>query len=58
VNPAVAVFLGAVFLDEPLGIRALLGAALVIAAVFATVRSESSPSPVAEELVPDEQPAR
>jgi drug/metabolite transporter (DMT)-like permease len=53
VNPAVAVFLGAVILDESLGLSAVIGAALVIAAVFATVRSESSPSPVAEELVPD-----
>ena len=51
VNPAVAVALGAVFLDESLGATALIGTALVIAAVFATVRSESSPSPVTEELV-------
>ena len=53
VNPAVAVVLGAVFLDETLGLSAVIGAALVIAAVFATVRSESSPVPVAEELVGD-----
>jgi drug/metabolite transporter (DMT)-like permease len=53
VNPAVAVLLGAVILDESLRASALIGAALVIAAVFATVRSEASPSPVAEELVPD-----
>ncbi len=53
VNPAVAVLLGAVVLDESLGISALIGAALVIAAVFATVRSESSPSPVCEEVVAD-----
>jgi len=52
VNPAVAVLLGAVILDESLGASALIGAALVIAAVFATVRSDSSPSPVCEELVP------
>jgi drug/metabolite transporter (DMT)-like permease len=51
VNPAVAVVLGAVFLDEGLGASAVIGTALVIAAVFATVRSESSPSPVTEELV-------
>ena len=43
VNPAVAVVLGAVFLDESLGVSAVIGAALVIVAVFATVRSESSP---------------
>jgi drug/metabolite transporter (DMT)-like permease len=53
VNPAVAVVLGAVFLDETLGLSAVIGAALVIAAVFATVRSESSPVPIAEELVRD-----
>jgi len=53
VNPAVAVVLGAVFLDETLGLSAVIGAALVIAAVFATVRSESSPVPVTEELVRD-----
>ena len=53
VNPAVAVLLGAVILDESLGLSAVIGAALVIAAVFATVRSESSPSPISEELVPD-----
>jgi drug/metabolite transporter (DMT)-like permease len=53
VNPAVAVLLGAVFLDESLGISAVIGAALVIAAVFATVRSESSPVPIAEERVRD-----
>jgi drug/metabolite transporter (DMT)-like permease len=53
VNPAVAVLLGAVILDESLGLSAVIGAALVIAAVFATVRSESSPSPICEELVPE-----
>jgi drug/metabolite transporter (DMT)-like permease len=53
VNPAVAVLLGAVILGESLGVSSLIGAALVIAAVFATVRSEASPSPVSEELVPD-----
>jgi drug/metabolite transporter (DMT)-like permease len=52
VNPAVAVLLGAVILDEGLGVWALVGAALVIAAVFATVRSEASPAPCPEELVP------
>jgi drug/metabolite transporter (DMT)-like permease len=53
VNPAVAVVLGAIILDESLGVSALIGAALVIAAVFATVRSEASPSPISEEVVPD-----
>jgi drug/metabolite transporter (DMT)-like permease len=51
VNPAVAVVLGAVFLGEGLGVSAVIGTVLVIAAVFATVRTESSPSPVTEELV-------
>ncbi|HET6175159.1 MAG TPA: EamA family transporter [Gaiellales bacterium] len=51
VNPAVAVLLGAVILGESLGASALIGSALVIAAVFATVRSDSSPSPISEELV-------
>jgi drug/metabolite transporter (DMT)-like permease len=53
VNPAVAVLLGAVILDESLRASALIGAALVIGAVFATVRSEASPAPCPEELVPD-----
>jgi drug/metabolite transporter (DMT)-like permease len=53
VNPAVAVLLGALILDESLGVTAVIGSALVIAAVFATVRSESSPAPVSEELVPE-----
>jgi drug/metabolite transporter (DMT)-like permease len=52
VNPAVAVLLGAVILDESLGVSALIGATLVIAAVFATVRSDASPAPCSEELVP------
>lgn len=51
VNPAVAVLLGAVLLGESLSLASFIGAALVIAAVFATVRSEASPTPVAEELV-------
>ncbi len=53
VNPAVAVLLGAVILDEGLGVSALIGTVLVIAAVFATVRSDASPAPVSEELVAD-----
>ena len=35
-------------LDESLGASSLIGAALVIAAVFATVRSDASPAPVDE----------
>ena len=51
VNPAVAVVLGALLLDESLGVSAVIGAALVIVAVFATVRSDASPVPVAGGLV-------
>jgi drug/metabolite transporter (DMT)-like permease len=51
VNPAVAVLLGAVLLGESLDASSIVGAVLVIAAVFATVRSEASPAPVGEELV-------
>ena len=40
-------------LDEGLGLSAVIGTVLVIVAVFATVRSEASPSPVSEELVAD-----
>jgi drug/metabolite transporter (DMT)-like permease len=53
VNPAVAVLLGAIILDESLGLSAVIGAALVIAAVFATVRSDARPAPCPEELVAD-----
>jgi drug/metabolite transporter (DMT)-like permease len=53
VNPAVAVVLGAVILGESLGASAIIGTALVIAAVFATVRSDASPPATAEELVVD-----
>ena len=53
VNPAVAVLLGAVILDEGLGVSSVIGVVLVITAVFATVRSDASPTPSSEELVPD-----
>jgi drug/metabolite transporter (DMT)-like permease len=53
VNPAVAVLLGAVLLGEDLSAASLAGAVLVIAAVFATVRSDASPAPCPEELVPE-----
>jgi drug/metabolite transporter (DMT)-like permease len=52
VNPAVAVLLGAIILGESLGVSTLIGATLVIAAVFATVRSDATPAPCTEELVP------
>jgi drug/metabolite transporter (DMT)-like permease len=47
----VAVLLGAVLLGESLDASSIVGAVLVIAAVFATVRSDASPAPVSEELV-------
>jgi drug/metabolite transporter (DMT)-like permease len=53
VNPAVAVLLGALLLGESLDASSLIGAVLVIAAVFATVRSDASPTPGAEPLAAD-----
>jgi drug/metabolite transporter (DMT)-like permease len=47
------VLLGAVLLGESLDASSIIGAALVIAAVFATVRSDASPAPIAEEVVPE-----
>jgi drug/metabolite transporter (DMT)-like permease len=41
VNPVVAVVLGAVFLDEQLGLATILGAALVVSSVFVVVRRET-----------------
>ena len=41
VNPVVAIILGSVFLGESLDTTTAVGAAVVIGAVFATVRSES-----------------
>jgi drug/metabolite transporter (DMT)-like permease len=52
VNPAVAVLLGAVLLGESLDASSIIGAVLVIAAVFATVRSDASPAPVQQEAAP------
>ena len=57
VNPAVAVLLGAVLLGESLDASSIVGAALVIAAVFATVRSEASPSPCPRSSSRTERPA-
>ena len=54
VNPAVAVLLGALLLGESLDASSIVGAVLVIAAVFATVRSDASPSPVTDELAAGE----
>jgi drug/metabolite transporter (DMT)-like permease len=47
VNPLVAVILGAVFLDEELGLATIAGAVLVVSSVFVVVRRET-PKPVAE----------
>jgi drug/metabolite transporter (DMT)-like permease len=45
VNPVVAVTLGALLLGERLTLTTLIGAAIVIGAVFLTVRHESRPPP-------------
>ena len=41
VNPLVAIGLGSVFLGESLSATTIVGAAIVIGAVFVTIRSES-----------------
>jgi drug/metabolite transporter (DMT)-like permease len=40
VNPVVAVFLGALFVDEPITLRVILGGAVVVAAVAVVVTTE------------------
>jgi drug/metabolite transporter (DMT)-like permease len=50
VNPLVAILLGAVFLDEQLGVAMLAGAVLVVSSVFVVVRREK-PKPVSEPAV-------
>ena len=47
VNPLVAILLGAVFLDEQLGLATIAGAVLVVSSVFVVVRRET-PKPAAE----------
>jgi drug/metabolite transporter (DMT)-like permease len=47
VNPLVAIVLGAVFLDEQLGLAAIAGAVMVVSSVFVVVRRET-PKPVTE----------
>jgi drug/metabolite transporter (DMT)-like permease len=47
VNPLVAVILGAVFLDEELGLATIAGAVLVVSSVFFVVRRETQ-KPAAE----------
>jgi drug/metabolite transporter (DMT)-like permease len=57
VNPLVAIALGAAFLDERPAVATLVGAAIVLAAVVATLRSESAGAPVSagpEAAVPRE----
>jgi drug/metabolite transporter (DMT)-like permease len=50
VNPLVAIILGAVFIDEALGLGMIAGAVLVVASVFVVVRRET-PKPVTEPSV-------
>jgi drug/metabolite transporter (DMT)-like permease len=47
VNPLVAVILGAIFLDEQLGLATIAGAVLVVSSVFFVVRRETQ-KPAAE----------
>jgi drug/metabolite transporter (DMT)-like permease len=53
VNPVVAVALGALLLGERLTSTTLVGAAIVIGAVFVTVRNEGRPPPAPREREPD-----
>ena len=46
VNPVVAIILGSLFLGESHDLATVLGALIVIGAVFATIRSESRRTPV------------
>ncbi|MEO5632535.1 EamA family transporter [Gaiella sp.] len=46
VNPIVAIVLGSVFLGESQDLATVVGALIVIGAVFATIRSESRSAPV------------
>lgn len=55
VNPLVAITLGALLLDERLTVATLAGAALVVGAVFVTVRREGRPPP---DSAPRVAPAR
>jgi drug/metabolite transporter (DMT)-like permease len=48
VNPVVAIALGAIFLDEAITFRIIVGAALVLASVAIVVRRESRPEIAAE----------
>jgi drug/metabolite transporter (DMT)-like permease len=57
VNPVVAVTLGALLLGERLRLTTLIGAGIVIGAVFVTVRNESRPPPERRLREPDPRPA-
>jgi drug/metabolite transporter (DMT)-like permease len=54
VNPVVALFLGALILDEPITPRILVAAAIIVGAVVLTVRART---PVAQKGVTDESAA-
>jgi drug/metabolite transporter (DMT)-like permease len=57
VNPVVAVVLGALLLGERLRPTTLIGAGIVIGAVFVTVRNEGRPPPARRVREPDAAPA-
>ena len=57
VNPIVAVALGALLLGERLTLTTLIGAGIVIGAVFVTVRNESRPPPARRLREPERAPA-
>ena len=53
VNPVVAIVLGSLFLGESHDLATVVGALIVIAAVFATIRSESRRVPTAAVVEPE-----
>jgi drug/metabolite transporter (DMT)-like permease len=57
VNPVVAVTLGALLLGERLTLTTLVGAGIVIGAVFVTVRNEGRPPPARRLREPESVPA-
>jgi drug/metabolite transporter (DMT)-like permease len=54
VNPAVAVALGALFLDEPLTGSVLVGGAVIVVAVAVVISAESRRRPARSDAVPAE----
>lgn len=54
VNPVIAVILGAVFLEEGVGVATIAGSALIVAAVYVIVRTESASRARVRELSREE----